>query len=140
MKTSYSLFIISFLFLNSLMVFSQNGAVNYKYSKITLSTGEVIKARDIMLSNDNVSFALNDASAGKKMNVIYDLNKIQKIEVSSKNYFLPGILIGTGVGIITTIIVQKQIEKPRSETTTTSGPGYYQTQTTNKPWVFNISC
>jgi hypothetical protein len=130
MRTSYSLFIILLFIFNSLMVYCQNGSVIYPHSKITLLTGEVIRARDITLSNDNVSFALNDAATGKKMNVIYELNKIKKVEVATKNNIIPGLIIGTGVGIISMLIAKHIIEKPKTETT--SGYGYYQTTTTTK--------
>jgi hypothetical protein len=129
MKANYSLLIISLFVLNSFTGFSQENGVSYKFSKITLSTGEVIKPKNITLYSDNVSYKVYNESAKMKMDVSHDLNRIQKIEVSTKNNLLPGLFIGSGAGIVATIIVQKIVERPRSETTTTSGPGYTQTET-----------
>jgi hypothetical protein len=130
MKANYSLLIISLFIFSSLTVFSQNDNINYKHSRITLSTGELIRAKNISLNSDSVLFAVYNSAAGKNMNVSYELNRIQKIEVATKNNFLFGLIIGTGVGVIAMLIVEKKIEEPKTKTTTTSGPGGTQTQTT----------
>jgi hypothetical protein len=128
MKVNYSLLMISLFVLNSFTVFSQNDGIKYKLSRITLSTGVVIKARNITLKEGKVSFPSNKTSTGQIVTVSYELSNIKNIEVATKNNFLPGILIGTGVGVIAMLIVENITEKPKTETI--SGPGYWQTTTT----------
>lgn len=119
MKVYYSLFLISLFVLNSFTGFSQNDSINYKYSRITLSSGELIKPKNITLHGNNVSFYKNNLRTGQKELVSYSLSDIQSIKAARKNNILAGSLIGTGVGVITMIITEQLFEKPKSVTTVT---------------------
>jgi len=110
----------------------QNIEPDYKFSKITLSTGEIVKAKNITLAEDKVSFSKSNSASGQKENISYQFSEIQDIQVATKTNILPGFLIGTGAGLITMVIVEKIVEKPKSETSTTSGPGYTTTTTTTE--------
>ena len=133
MKAYYSLFIISLFVLNSFTVFSQNDSINYKLSRITLSSGELIKRRNITLYDNNVSFYEYNSTTGQTELVSYSLSDIQNIKVATKNSFLPGLLIGTGVGVITMLIVEKVIEKPKTETKIT--PTGWESRTLTRTMV-----
>jgi hypothetical protein len=128
MKLYRPLLIISLFVLYLTDIIGQNTDSSYKLSKIILSTGEIVKAKNISLTENNVSFIKYNSTSSQKEIISYNLSDVKNINVATKNNVLPGFLIGTGVGAISMIIVKKIVEKPKNETT--SGPGYTQTSTT----------
>lgn len=103
------------------------GQNNYKHARITLLKGEVMNVIDISLNEETVSFIIDNETARKKMNVSYDLNRVQKIEVAdNKNNFLSGLFVGAGLGVIPMLIIKNNYEKPVTVSTVT-----YSTNTTS---------
>lgn len=129
MRTIHSITTMILLILYPLITIAQRDSISYKYSKITLSSGEMIKVKNITISNDNVLYLKNNPATGQKERINYTLHDIQNIEVASKRNTLFGLIAGTGVGIITMIVVENQVEKPKSKVTIIPGPGYTITTT-----------
>ncbi len=115
MKYCKILLIFSMVTLYTTGNFGQNPENSFKYSKITLSNGEIINGKNVIVYDENISFLQYNSTSGEKVNVSYKFSDLQNIQVTNKTHAVPGLLVGTGVGLIAMVIAEKQIEKPRNE-------------------------
>jgi len=107
MNCSKFTLIIVLLGITTTFLVGQETVTNYEHSRITLSSGEIIKAKDITLTDSKVSYT--EQAVYRQ----FDLNEIQSIETATKSHWLTGMLVGAGVGIGTTIGVTAAVQAPR---------------------------
>lgn len=85
---------------------------NYKAAKIMLTSGEILKCKDLILTDSDVSFTSGNPSLNKSM----ALEEIEEISIPTKTNTGTGFILGALAGGAIMLIYESIYEKP--ETTT----------------------
>jgi hypothetical protein len=110
-----------FLFLAPFYSNCQEDTTSYKFSKITLLSGEIIRPKNIRVEDDKILFQKTNSETGFSEYSEINLDKVEKITVSKKSNTLNGSMFGLATGLVAMGITRAIFEKPKSETVTTSG-------------------
>lgn len=113
MKTLLTLIIISGILFRFSVTIAQNSETKYKLSEITLTSGETIKAKNISLGNEGISFFKKNSTTGYDDIVKYNFSDLEQVRVATSNKTMPGLLIGTGGGVVASVIVKLLAEKTK---------------------------
>lgn len=97
----------------TLKVVSQDGKT-YARSKVYLNSGKVIKVKNLTFKEDLIIGYVFNSTYGFDQQIRYSYNDIKEVKAleNVKRQTLPGLLIGTGVGLSSMLLVKREIEKP----------------------------
>lgn len=109
MRTAILLIITTIFVFFSKNSFSQSDIYKYKFSKIYLKTGETLKANDVTVSKDSISYSYINRFGGNVIKT-FGIDEISDIKVASKNYIYEGLGAGALVGIFSLLIIEPKVE------------------------------
>ncbi len=89
----------------------------HKYGMLKLKSGKILKIKKVQLSDEFLLFSMTQNKNISTQKT--ELSKIENLKVANKTNLLTGALIGTGVGVITMLLVEKSLEKPKQGSSNT---------------------
>ena len=120
MKHKFTI-LVALIIISAINALSQEQT--YKLSKLKLKTGEIIKIRNIKVYDSKVIYSRYNSTINDVMQVENTIEEIEDLTIPTKTAIIPGALVGTAGGIVTMLIVKKEIEKPEVWV----GPGWSAT-------------
>ena len=100
-----------------------NGQI-YKNTKVTLSSGVILKGKSLTVQNKNLVISFDSMTKPRTI----ALADVEQVQIATRNQALVGGLAGAAVGVAAMFIAQSIYEAP--ETTHDSGYGWTSTTTT----------
>jgi hypothetical protein len=98
------------LFLDSILACAQGYTGDehqqYRYAKIFLQNGKKLVVRNLLVSQDEISYMKVSPAPWPDVLIKYPNSQVKYISVADRSYALAGFLIGTAVGVGTMLIAK----------------------------------
>jgi hypothetical protein len=106
--------------------FSVPDSIDAKVIRIALNSGKMIKTKKIIIDENKVSFTSFNYDTREFLPGSYNLNEIKSIKAATKTAVVPGFLVGTGIGTVSMLIINKLVTKDiHTHTSTGSSETWY---------------